>query len=291
MTIELSGNLGKILHKLGILTKHFLVILSADVVKHYINLSYSEECFETNNQLIWDKVNFTNSLVNAKNSLSNTLAGFNDVQRGAYEALIDEGKDADSFVDRQTNGSKPGFNMKIFIMGWFGAIVLYIFLYALFIVFTRRLNSSNTLADSYGIRVFGDVYYPNEVSGLRKIFRSKFVNRLYHHGALDCDAQIGRIASSVDAAVTGRDEDNVTLVVTAKDLSILNEIALKISGVLEADGKTINIVDAAGTAFDEKSFTDMKSAVLIADSDSRVDDVSRAVDLCGYYNVDLLGAV
>ena len=272
--------------------KNFSVTLSSDVVQHYINLSYSEECYEANNSLMKDKYNFTNTVANAKNSMASTVAGFNDSQRSAYEAILDESVDAgDSYVDQKTTAAKPRYSSKLFIIGWFGAIVLYVFFYALYVLLRKRINSSDTLGSSYGVRVFGDVYYTDEKSGLKKLFRSNFVNKLYHKGALDRMDQISKITSSVDAAVECKNAGDLTILLAAKENGTISSIANMIAETVKATGKNVSIVDVVSGVLNEKIFAEIGSAVLIADSDSKVDDVNKVVDLCGYYNTDLLGAV
>ena len=268
--------------------------LTKSIGPHVISLLRTSEARLYNT----DAVNNRNSIVahifNIQNTyLKNTESNLSEKQRAAVNAIMAIKNSTESKTEivaiEETDG-RPTLRIKNLLLGFILGVALYAGLYLIRIVLKGRVLTPQMASSYSDSRLLGEIYYSGEISGINCLFHSNYVNKIRYRKKIDSDTQTRKASSAISSVCKHADTTDLTVIDMAGRTQECNRIVNEILVSLQDDGISLNHIDAV-SGIDEKMLLQVKNAVLLIDSDTKMADLWNATQLCNSYDVRRLGSV
>ena len=259
-----------------------------------LKLRNAEEGAEVRPEILEEKAEIMKKIADGNVSNAGQINTFNDTQLAVYEAIRDEnGEEIEGLVNTGEE-QKPSFGSNLLIIGWFIAFVIYVVAYALYVICRKRVHSADSLKDSYGLYVIGEVYPQSKPSLLGRLFKSSKVMKRYHNEKINCDEQFKHISNSIKATLAHCDSKQAVLL-NALDPNAFQETAAE---------NLINSVSPFGTEVmirNDSRLTDSSiddfvaecelPIIVLAGPETKTSIIRALISSCQYYGRELMGAI
>lgn len=261
---------------------------------HEVKLLYARESVNSSANLLNMQQSYVNSTSSLKTKIDAGLKTFSEGQKALYSALLENTPQvlgnadeiaSDAIVESENVGVV--ISKKHMALGFVLGVFIYCALVLLLEVIRPRMESATILAESLGIRSFGEVHSFHEKSGLLgALITSRTLYKLRYKNRLQTEEQVSLVQddmhrylkkheseySSKDVAIVALEE------LTPKEQEILTQMP---TNHLIAPGKS-QIVDVTNLAY-----------IIIALQDGRTG--YKAMDTliadCKDYNVQIIGCL
>lgn len=227
-------------------------------------------------------------------AIKNTENLLSDLQKAAVNEIDTIRNEAESLSDLESkNASKdipvPSWSFIYALFGCLLGFLSYCFIYLVFVVIRRKVNSARDAEGFTKTRSLGEIYYMNESTGLDKIFNSKFINSVRYRDIGAPDQQIEKSVTTLNAVSKNENVESVLLLdFTASKVakSAIKSIANK----LEEKGFKVNTF-SADTDYNEEVFLQNGGVVFIVDNNSSISLLTKYLLLIANYKTKGLGNI
>ena len=216
-----------------------------------------------------------NDFMEMKDNFRALVLSFTDEQTVIYNSITSED---DSYISY----SDPGitFSVKRVALGFAVGVVLYVFCYLAYLVFSSRIRSSAVISDTLGITLLGTVSNYG-YKGFAAFARSRFVYRLLRKKSID--GRSDGVVSDAATSVCKHGKYGKVLLVSpgfGKELSgTVQQLANKIS---KASGVEVSCADNIS---DDEYLANVDAVILCVCSGSteytEFIDITKLCDHCG----------
>ena len=264
--------------------------------KHSLNAAETSISHDYSFDLVSRHYDMMNRAYGIDNMVSNSVNAMTPEQRDTYEEIQAINNVSD--VAEETGEEElaaPTVSVKHFILGFLLGVFLYVCAYVGLLILKKGTNSADNAQNYLEARIIGELYYDNEPEGFEKLLHSRAVEKLRYKGKEDPDAQLERIADTIEAVCNHAGDRQVTLY----DLTGTSKSAKNYIRGLEwleesISGRDINtncLKASTIDAFDEKSLINIKNAVIAISSETRVEMLRKIKMLCAEYGINILGGL
>ena len=271
----------------------YSVELGKSTGKHSIKLINASEAKLFN----YDALSTRNSIIANINDiqniyLKNAEAVMTDGQKSAVDKITsikaatksDEAKEPDTNANKAANEiSKPGLSKGSALLGFVLGLIIYVGAYLVIVLMKGHINSATALENFTRVRLLGEVYYDNKAKGFEKLLHSKLVDKYRYKGKENCQNQIQKAIESLEALCNHLGTKTVTLY----NLAEKNYAEDICDAAKEIKINAIDLTDE----FSEKQLIGSDNAVFIAGRDTDNKVVSRLMELCSEYDINMMGSV
>ena len=271
--------------------------LSKSVANHDLKMTGTEVTVAPNAWLQTNKGEMINRAANLQNTLSNEQNTMNEDQQEAVDEIVairtnsaedESGASAAESTSEKNNKEdaeqgKAHLSKKYAVAGFvFGAMV-YALVYIFLLMMRACVNYASDLENYTGARLLGAAYDSKEAKGIQSLLQSKFADRYRYRGLHDVETQEADAAETLESvcAHNGVKELTVLKMTDADDI---------VAKMTDASGLKTDILDAC-MAVKDKEIKDVKTAIIIADKETKLNILTNAVALCRDYGVNMLGCM
>jgi hypothetical protein len=268
--------------------------VSSVVGEHSLRSLDTTDTHEFSKDLAETKLELTTKAATLATNLNNAENALNDQQKVAYEAiklietsaeLRDDG--AEAMSDEAI--APPGFSKKFALIGFLLGAVLYVAVYAIYLICKKCVASASSAQNYTGTRVLADLYRQLEHNGLSGLFTSKGIAKYRYKKKLDIDAQIGLLTNTVMALCEHNNIDRMTILRSGVPAGFDEAINILITK-LKSDGNVkLEVLDADN--IDEKAMSDISNAMYAVSGETKLSSLDRLHALIHDYDVATFGTV
>lgn len=272
---------------------------------HSIALTAEEESrvFHENN--VQNRTEIFYSINNLEASIKNVQGMLTDSQKTAIatindikvEAVASEKEKGDELFQYDTDVTKdanqsPKWSKKYAALGLILGVFLYSCIYIVQMIL-RKIVGSVAAAEHYTqARTLGELYFEDEIKGLKVLFHSKPIEKAHCQGKHSLDIQIKKTADTI-ASICERKKIRSILflnIINMAGSKKQNECIQLLTDCVE--GKAINteIIDA-GKDFTEKKLLGVRNSILLISADTNVASLRNIIRLCNEYGISIAGNV
>lgn len=234
-----------------------------------------------------------NNINNLEAALKTSMASLTETQLAAVTAIMaikaETNAETEVISESDTSAEAPGFSKKYAVLGFILGALFYGFLYVVWLIMKGRVNNAADVTEYTKSRLLGEVYFENESSGIRRLFRSGAVNRYRRRGQGTEEDQLNRVLSATEASCEHRGIDGVTAVRTFGDMKEIGKAEDAVAAIVNC-GMISSLLDA-GNVVDEKQLSNLKDVVLLVSESTDISVLNRIVSLCNEYEIKILGSV
>lgn len=233
---------------------------------------------------------------NIQNNLRNSEAYLTESQIAAWtgiNAMLSEAEKAeDNAKIVKAAVAAPGYSKKYALLGFVLGAFLYAFVYVVILILSGVTVSAASLKNITGSRLLGEAYYDNKAAGLKKLFHSKLVNKIYHRNTEECDRNIVKMKASIDAACKHKNIEHLSYIDLTGEES-KNSAPDVFAAVIKGSPEKISSIkiDDADDQFSEGALLKIENAVLVAGNKTKAATLSKIISLCHEYDINLLGSM
>lgn len=239
------------------------------------------------------QANIYTSLYNGFNQLNRLQEEFSTEQKTAFKNLTaekeeTEGKDA----GREKTAKKSAFRPLYFIIGLILGALLYAAVLVLWMLLNGRVHDAGTMQHA-GIRSFGEWYDTGCARG--GLTHDRGVYKKHHHGHLDREFELNRIADSIESACGFKGASKLLMiagaVLTDGQQAFVSDLKEKLAaaGITVSDAIVCSKEDA--TVSDRDLAQCDAAALVLLGGASNGRDVDTVIEKCNYYEKPMLGSI
>ena len=244
-----------------------------------------------------------NSMFSNVNGMQNNLRNFEtyltESQNAAWtaiNAMLTKAETAEETVEAGAEAAEevaasPGFSKKYALFGFVLGVFLYAFIYVVILILGGVSVSAASLKNISGSRLFGEAYYDNKATGLKKLFHSRLVNKIYHRNTEECNRNIEKMKASIDAACRHKNIEQLSYIDLTGEESKISAPDVFAAVAKGSPEKTSSIEINADDQFSEDTLLQINNAVLVAGNKTKAATLSKIFSLCRDYDIDLLGSM
>lgn len=264
---------------------------------HTISFMRSTEARLFNSDIASRRNTIIANVYSTETYIKNMEGSLSAEQKAAVESIcsIKNTSDNLSEIDATADNSKeeppkPGFRIKYIIFGFILGLLLYVGLYLGVLVFKGSVTSADTLAFYTDSRLLGEVYYSENVSGIKKLLHSKLINKIRNRGNSSMTSQIDRVAARIGSVCNHLEINNVTILNMADSDDACDEILRKICAAIKEQNIIADIINASDEV-NEKDLLPVNHAVMIIKRGTKLSKLWTLAELCRSYDINQLGNV
>lgn len=291
--------------------------LSKTVGKHSVKRIFTQSSPKTLESVSTTAGNAYGALYNLQSQQRAHIGTFNEDQKAAYEAIAEiranvlnvgesMGNEISGDVNKSNDNSgenkngelvKPGFSIKFAVIGFILGTFVYVMLYIVWLVLSRRIDNAGAAQSYTSARLLGEYYYPAKNGGLSALLHSRAVTKRRYTNKMDFSAQADRISEAIFASCTNKGIEEIALLQLFEDKSSENgasadALVTEVSKNVKEAGIGL-IVDTilAFPAPDEKDLSDKKNAVFFVTDNTKTTVLDNTLSLCKDYGIGKIGTV
>ncbi len=189
----------------------------------------------------------------------------------------------------------PFFSLKNLILGVILSLVVYLFVFAVKVIVSGRIQSSSHAKDLFGINTLGECYPKADGSIISAAFCDYNIVKNRHKGQTDIQKNTSEACETITAISKNNNYQNLLMVSNAKAEAHTKEFSEALKSGLKENGIEINetSIDCRnGLTAGENSIMSSDGVFMILDKKkSSLKDIKDICAKCDYCNVPLLGAV
>lgn len=223
-----------------------------------------------------------NDFMEMKDNFRALVLSFTDEQTVIYNSITSED---DSYISY----SDPGitFSVKRLALGFAVGVVLYVFCYLAYLVFSPRIRSSAVITDTLGTRLLGIISSYN-FYGFAAFAHSRFVYRLRRKKSIDGKSNKVVYHAAVSACENGY--YNKILLVSPQFNMHLRETVDMLAGMIS---DTCKVEVHRTNSIPDNMNSNRSDAVIICvcSGSTRHSDVADIAKRCEQYEINLLGGI
>lgn len=203
-----SANLGNLVN----IIKDMMTTITNDLTKSIgsYTLNYLDNYDRTivNNDLKNQQDTTKNNILNSKTDIEKKLKNFSESQSALYNAETENLKagmdisqsDTDSSISAAVP-SAPKFPIQNFVIGFLVCLAVYVIIYIIAVLASRRLYYGDETADNSGLRKLGE-YHSYDKTGFAAFVWSRGVYNFHYRKYLDIKEVSKYSANAINAAMT-----------------------------------------------------------------------------------------
>ena len=280
-----SANAAELEKEISALMNEYSKELSQKIAPHSLKLIKTDDTVSVNEQAASKRTNTINSINSLNSSITNNKKTMSETQKAAYERItslmqIDANSD-DSEEDKEII-TKPGFSKKYAALGFLLGIMAYAFAILGMLIIRGRINYASELELYTGSRTLGEVYYPENSKGIKKLFKSPLVEKFRYKDLLNADEQLEKTIKTISAVCEHEGISELTLL-------SLTDKAQDLADRVEKEGIKVKIM--SGLCENEQEMLSAKNVIFATDKLTRISDLRKLARLCFEYKINKLGGV
>lgn len=178
---------------------------------------------------------------------------------------------------------EPSIDKKYLMMGFALGIIFYIAVYAVALVFKGCIGNASDVEKITETRSIGEVFYPNQSKGVRRLLHSKIIENCLYKDRLVSDVHIQKIVDATESLCNHSNTHKLTVIkMTDKGNEIISAIGENVIA--------LHVIDAAN-GFEEGELLKENAGVIIAGNRTKAASLGRIARTCQDYGMDLLGNI
>ena len=281
--------------------------LSKTVGRHNVKRIFTHSSPRTLESVSTTAGNAYSALYNLQSQQRAHIGTLNADQKAAYEAIaeirsaeLSAGEAADMAVvgtEEAENGEpqKPGFSKKYAALGFVLGVFLYVMLYALWLVLSRRIDNAGAAQSYTGARLLEEYYCSAKKGALSALLHSKAVTKHRYAKKMDLSAQADKIAEAISASCANKGIREIALLQLFEDTNAgAGALISAVKERLDKAGANIGLATDTVPAFpapDEKDLSDKKNAVFFITDSTKATTLDNTLSLCKDYEIGKIGTV
>lgn len=255
--------------------------LEAEFGKHEVHLISSEEAFVTDADRIAERILTDDNLKTLKNNYDSLRQAMSDEQLTILDIMLTGSSDVQPYVD-------PGisFSAGRAAIGFGVGLILYVFCYFVFFVFSSKMRSSAVLSETYGIRELGTTS-KYTFKGLVFFAHCMLIYKAFRKDTVD-GKSLDAIADAINTSVKHNDCSKVLFVRSGISKNYY-DLADKLVSKIKKSGAQVKCID---TLPKDSDIADHDSVVVCAGyAQTKYSDISDIASVCDHYGKKIIGGV
>ena len=278
------------------------VLLNTNIGKNSIRKITSEDRHVYNLNAV-DRRKKTLDIINDLNTkVKNTKAAFSEQQKTAYGAVktindtlnaVGTDEEKQLVKDAVNEFDEPEFSAKYTLVGFILGVLLYVFCFVLSLILKGCVNGASDIEGYTNARLLGDVYYCSaKKTLLSKLLSSRIVDSIRYRNLPDSEIQVNRIGQSVEAVCNHADAKDILLmrITDADNPEQKKDVLHSIYDAIGKNGISNKELDISGE-LEERDFLQTDKTILIIGNDTKVSKLSKIMNLCRDYDINVLGSI
>ena len=250
----------------------------------------SDNTYYAVNDLASNKKYTTISYINTLRTILNTTKStLSSEQEEAYWAISNL-QNNEQPVKEAVAISSPRPNAKIFVAGFILGVLIYIAVYVLIQVMSKRIYAPSDISYYYGLRCLGELYPRNKIN--KFIFSQRILD--YHHKEKqDVQEQLANTAELIDSLCNRKGIQQLSVLCFGKPDSENEKQLNALTDAIQKKGKTVIIKSGNPEGENYDLLLENNETVLIASERdcTRIVAISKFLRIAESCNLEVLGAV
>lgn len=267
--------------------------MSNRICPHSIDLVSAKETYLYNKGAVYEQTNILYSIFNLQNNTMSMQSALSDGQKAAVESII-----AIKSTEKTTamgtkkigasdiENTKPEVSKKYALLGFVLGVLVYAFIYFLIVIRRGCLLCADDASFYTEARLLGELYEQTKLSGIKALFKSRFIEKYRYGNKLDTIKQIEKMRSSIEAVCKHEG---------LKELTVFDQSApekMKDTIIREIRNLGIKVTEiSAGEDINEKELCDVDDAVFLTGNMTKVSALCGLTGLLRDYDIRTLGAI
>lgn len=267
--------------------------LSGKIGQHYLSLLDVSEIYLYNGNAVNNRTNILYSINNLKNNTKNMKANLSDGQKAAIETITTIktteaiATDVGAAAEEDDAASvKPGISKKYALLGFVLGVMLYAFAYLLIVIKRGCLTGSDDASLYTRTRLLGELYEQTELSGIRRLLKSRIVDKYRYGNRLDKQKQVEKIRTSIEAVCRHAGVKELTLF----DFSCSENLKYMITKEIKKLGIKVSEM-TAGEEINENALCDVANAVFLTGNMTKASALCSLTELLADYDIRAFGSI
>lgn len=269
-------------------------VVSAEVGDHSLQKINVEDKFLYNKKADDARTRISSNINGLTINIESAKGKLTPEQKEAFETIVSLKSSADnatSSAKKNKVPAKPGFSKKYILFGFLLGGFLYVIIYVMLILLSKRLSSSSLVEKLTGQRLVGEIYRLKERHGLSALFTSPMIAKHRYGNKLNTEAQVSAIADVIDSVCIHNSVDSITLLTDGVCGRFSDDILRIADRCRSGKGivREISILNA--DPVNEKMLNDISNAFFAVSSDTMIAELNKLTSLCRDYNIRTLGSI
>lgn len=267
--------------------------LSSRICPHSTELISVNEAYLYNQPAVKARTDTLTSIYNLQNNVKNMQTSLTDGQKAAIDAITEikaaDKKTADvGKVESETTDTdaKPGLSKKYAMLGFVLGVLMYAFIYLMIVIRRGCLLCASDASLYTGTRLLGELYEQTKATGIKKLFKSKVVQKYRYSSRLDTLKQTGKMSTSIEAVC--RHEEIKELMIF--DLSGSEKMKTAIIKEIGNLGIKVSEIATEGDV-NENDLCDVADAIFLTGNTTKVSGLCGLSELLKDYGVRAHGSI
>ena len=267
--------------------------LSVSIAPHTIEVVSTSSSKAVCNSVLAKQSDIYYSVSYLKSYLSTAVSEFNPQQSAAYNAVLqlqshiisNEDNIADSGLTPEP--AKPEISRRVMAFGVILGILLYLFAFIMYLVFSEKIISANVAKKIIHKRLLGEYYQNNAEAGLLgKLLHSPAVSGFRYRDKNNLEEQAAAVSKALEVISSREDIDNILIVNTCSEQESFTD-SIRKSCI--SDDISLSVLQQAD--FNDASIKNVNNAVISISYDTRIKQLYSLLDLLDYYRINILGFI
>ena len=246
--------------------------IESEFGKHKMTFVSEEETTLVDDERIAAKTENDITYKELKESYTALLLEFDYTENVVFDSIVAPDESRTVYND-------PGIRLspKMLAAGFAVGIIVYVFIYLVYIVFSSKVHDSSVIAETLDVKPLG-VISKYSYKGLAALFCSKFVYRLLRKGSID-GKSIDRVSDAVISECKKSEAHKVLFIrpgMRKEFTEDADKLADKVNKASGIESKSVNIISK------EKDLDGFDAVILCVSAGATgYSDLIRIVEICG----------
>lgn len=270
--------------------------LESTVGAHEVTLVSSDETNLVNIELASEMRTILEDSYVIRNSIESMSSNFSENQKNLYDLMLKEahndGTEEEASITIEP--TKPTLSKRSLVLGFVVGVILYVFVYLVLTLFTKRIHTAKECEDTLGIRTLGELHQFGAKGLIGRLLASRLFFGLKYRRFADTELQKQKIVDSL-VAYTQKHADHKVEFVSIAPLTDVEQSMME-AIVAAAKDKGVDVSLLVGNVNTDTSFHQSlakadRMVLILCKNRTKYEDIDLCLNLAAESSVEALGNV